>query len=89
METEPQPYVIISKDGELVRLSTGMSNRSDYFHVLEISEKEGSVIYSEYGISDRCLSLAIEALGEIHEMTHSKVSEEVKGLIAKLKGETQ
>ena len=87
METEPQPYVIISRDGTLVRLSTGMSNRSDYFHTLEISGKEGSVIYSEYGISDRCLGLAIEALGEIHEMPHSKVSGKVRDLVRKLEGE--
>ena len=89
MEEESEYYVIISRDGETVMLSTGRLNPKDYNFVLERSQEQAAVIFHEYRISERNHELVIKALGKIHFRPYLEVSGEVKGLITKLKGETQ
>ena len=87
---ETKDYVIISKDGELVRLSTGTSGREAYDNLLRISREESSsIIFSKYGLRGDGYECVLEVFDTIHEMPYSEVSEKVGGLIAKLKGEIQ
>ena len=90
MESESKPYVIISRNRGLVIMSTGDLNFRSYRRHLEISKGQSDeVIFSRYGINERDFELAVEAIDEIHEKPLSEVSGEVRGLIKKLKGETQ
>ena len=86
---ESEYYVIVSKDGETARLFTGRLNPRDYNFVLERSRREQTLIFHEYRIGERNHELVFEALGKIHYRPYLEVSEEVEGLIKKLKGETQ
>ena len=89
MKEESEYYVIISKDEETVRLYTGSLNPRDYNFMLKRSQEQAAVIFNEYRISERNHKLVIQALDKIHCKPHLEVSGEVKGLITKLKGETQ
>ena len=90
MESKDQPYVIISRAGELVILSTGRLDPETYVHHLSVSGRESDrIVFSEYGISGEGYKAAIEALGDIHEKPFSEVSEKVEGLVRKLERETQ
>ena len=87
---ETNDYVIISKDGELVRLSTGMSNRGAYENLLRISREESSlIIFSKYGLRENGYACVIDVFDTIHEMPYSEVREKVDGLIRKLTGREQ
>ena len=63
---ESEYYVIVSKDGETARLFTGRLNPRDYNYMLERSQKEATVIFHDYRISERNHKLVIKALSKIH-----------------------